>query len=130
MVRVALAAMLLSGCAASTMVGASTVTAAALGTSAMQRRSGGCYATCANGTTCNPNTGLCERMPCDGACGRDEHCEVTALESKCAPGPPSDVASRAPGTGKTIPVLEPPPPVEGGPPRVIPAAEQHPPDGK
>ena len=118
MIRALLAAMLLSGCAASTVVGASTVTAAALGTSAMQRRAGGCYANCVNGTTCNPNTGLCERMPCDGACGRDEHCEVSALASKCEPGPPSDIASQAPGAGKTIPFIPPPPPVEGGPPQI------------
>ena len=124
MARLALAWMLLSGCAASTAVGASTVTAAALATSGMQRHAGGCYATCTGGTTCNTNTGLCERMPCDGLCSRDEHCEVTAVESKCYPGPPSDVASKAPGTGKTIPFAPPPSGASGGPPEVVPAAEK------
>ncbi|MFN2545866.1 MAG: hypothetical protein ABR567_00385 [Myxococcales bacterium] len=55
---------------------------------------------------------------------------MTAIESKCAPGPASDVVSTAPGRGKTLPILPPPAPVEGGPPRVIPAAEQHPPNDK
>src|SRR5436305_1442373 len=130
MLRAALAATLLSGCTATTMAGASSVTAVAIGSSALQRRSGGCYAVCANGTSCNPRTGLCERMPCDGLCGADQHCEVTAIETKCAPGASSDVVATAPGKGKTLPVLPPPPPVEGGPPRVIPAAEQHPPNDK
>ena len=122
---IALFAVLLSGCAAGTAVGASTVTAVALGTSALQRKAGGCYAVCANGTQCNPNTGLCERMPCDGLCSADQHCEVTAIESKCAPGPPSDVVSTAPGgRGKTLPILPPPAPVEGGPPPIVPAAEK------
>ena len=130
MLRIVLA-LLLSGCAASTLVGASTMTAAAIGSSAMQRKSGGCYAVCTSGTTCNPRTGLCERMPCDGLCTADEHCEVTAIESKCVPGsPPSDVASRAPGTQRTLPVLPAPSPVEGGPPQVVPAAEKHPPTDK
>ena len=130
MLRLALGSMLLAGCAASTLVGASTVTAAAMGTSALQRKAGGCYAVCASGTTCNPRSGLCERMPCDGLCSADQHCEVTAIESKCAPGPPSDVVSTAPGRGKTLPVLPAPPPVEGGPPQIVPAAEQHPPNDK
>jgi len=124
MLRSVLAAVLLSGCAASNLAGATTVTAAALGTSALQRKAGGCYAVCANGTTCNPNTGLCERMPCDGLCSAEQHCEVTAIESKCAPGPPSDVVSTAPGKSKTLPILPPPAPLEGGPPQIVPAAEQ------
>ena len=125
MVRLALIAVVLCGCAgASTAVGASTVTAAALGTSALQRKAGGCYAICTGGTQCNPNTGLCERMPCDGLCGADQHCEVSPVESKCAPGAGSDVVTTAPGKQKTLPVLPPPPPVEGGPPQVVPAAQQ------
>jgi hypothetical protein len=124
MLRPALVAMLLSGCTASTVAGASTVTAAAIGTSALQRKAGGCYAVCAHGTQCNPNTGLCERMPCDGLCGADQHCEISPVESKCAPGAGSDVVTTAPGKQKTLPILPPPAPVEGGPPQVVPAAEQ------
>jgi hypothetical protein len=127
MLRGALIALFLSGCAASTLAGASTVTAAAVGTSALQRSAGGCYAMCTNGTACNARTGLCENLPCLGRCGPDEHCETTPTEDRCMPGSPSDVATRAPGTGTTLPVLPPPPPVSGGPPEIIPAAEKNPP---
>lgn len=124
MIRVALAAVVLAGCAASNLAGATSVTAAALASSAVQRKAGGCYAVCTSGTTCNPNTGLCERMPCDGLCTADQHCEVTAIETKCAPGASADVVSTAPGKQKTLPVMPSPAPIEGGPPQVVPAAEQ------
>lgn len=131
MARLILIAALLSGCSASMLAGAGTVTAAAVGASALQRSAGGCYATCTNGTTCNPRTGLCERAPCDGLCRSNEHCESTATQSVCMPGPPGDVAAKAPGSQKTIPVQSPPSPnergVTGGPPRIVPAAEQNPP---
>jgi hypothetical protein len=130
MLRFALLALLLPACVASTLVGASTTTALALGTSAAQRHAGGCYAVCSGGTSCNPRSGLCERMPCDGQCAAGQHCESTATQSFCAPGPPSDVLSSAPGTQKTVPWLPPPPPVPSGPPQIVPAAEQHPPTDK
>ena len=98
MLRVALIGVLICGCAAPVAVGASTMTAAALGASAMQRKAGGCYAMCVQGTVCNPNSGLCERMPCDGACRSDQHCETTFNKSECVAGAPSDAVSKAPGT--------------------------------
>jgi hypothetical protein len=134
MVRIALIALLLPGCATSMLAGATTVTAAAVGASALQRSAGGCYATCTNGTSCNPRTGMCERAPCDGLCRSDEHCESTATQSVCLPGPPSDIAAKAPGTQKAIPVLPQPSAnergVTGGPPEIVPAAEQNPPSHK
>lgn len=129
MLRIALTATLLTACAAATVVGATTVTTAALGTSALQRKSGGCYAVCTGGTLCNPLNGLCERMPCDGRCGADEHCESTMTETRCAPGAPGDIASKAPGTGRSIPLLPPPTPDSNGPPQMVPAAEKNPPSG-
>jgi len=115
-------------------VGASTMTAAAIGAAALQRSAGGCIATCVGGTICNPRSGLCEKAPCDGSCRPDQHCETSATESWCAPGPPGDVAAKSPGTQKTLPVLQPPPPersgITGGPPQVVPAAEQNPPSSK
>jgi hypothetical protein len=129
MVRIVVVGLLLPACA-SVLAGATTVTAAGLGTSALQRKAGGCYAICTADTTCNPHTGLCEKLPCGGLCGPDEHCEFSVAESKCAPGAPSDVASKAPGTQKTIPVLPPPPAISGGPPQVVPAAEQNPPSSR
>jgi hypothetical protein len=130
MVRLALIAVLLPACAASMLAGASTVTAAAAGASALQRNAGGCIATCTGETICNPHTGLCERAPCAGLCRADEHCATSATESRCEAGPPGDVAATAPGSQTLIPVLPPPPPVSGGPPQVIPAAEQNPPSHK
>ena len=130
MLRIGLIAVVLSGCAASTLVGASTVTAAALGTSALERKAGGCYAMCTGSTMCNPRTGLCEEKPCGGLCSADQHCEVSATKSWCAPGPPGDVAAKAPGSETKIPVLLPPPGVSGGPPQIVPAAEQNPPSHK
>ncbi len=132
MVRVALIAILLSGCSAapSMVVGATTVTAAAVGAAALQRSSGGCYAICTAGTSCNPRTGLCETMPCEGKCAANEHCETSPTQSWCAPGPASDVVTKAKGSDKVLPVLPAPPPVSGGPPQITPAAEQNPPSHK
>ena len=127
MVRVLLAACLLSGCSAGTAVGASTVTAMALGASALNRSAGGCYAVCTNGTVCNRATGWCERMPCDGRCAPDEHCETSYNASYCAPGAAADIASKSPASsgGTKVPVMQqPPPPASGGPPQPVPAAEQ------
>jgi len=130
MARLLLLASVLCGCAASTLAGATTVTGAALATSAIQRKAGGCYSICTADTTCNPNTGLCEKMPCGGRCGPDEHCESSFAESRCTPGAASDVATKAPGTQKSLPVPPPPPSISGGPPQVVPAAEQNPPSSK
>ncbi len=124
---VAAAALLLAGCG-STLAGASVTTGAALAASAASRASGGCYALCTNGTSCNPRTGMCEVLPCRGLCAADEHCESTYAESKCLPGAPSDVSATAAGTGTPkIPVLVPTAPAAPGSPTVVPAAEQNPP---
>jgi hypothetical protein len=129
-----IALLLLAGCAPSMAVGASTMTAAAIGAAALQRSAGGCIATCTGDTVCNPRTGLCETAPCGGSCKANEHCETSATESWCAPGPPGDIAAKAPGSQKTLPVLPTPPPdhsgITGGPPQVVPAAEQNPPSSK
>ena len=126
MLRVALLALVLPACAAGVVAGAAVTTGAAAGLSVVQRKAGGCYAVCTGGTTCNPRTGLCERMPCDGLCGRDQHCVASYSESICVAGAPSDVVSNAPGSQKTIPVLQ-PVPMPSGPPQIVPAAEQNPP---
>jgi len=130
MVRAALIALLVSGCAAGVMAGAAMETTAAVSASGMQRKAGGCYANCTGGAVCNPRSGLCEKAPCDGTCGAGEHCESSFSKSWCAPGAASDVVSQAPGTEKTLPVLPPPPPIPSGPPQVVPAAEQYVPPGK
>src|SRR3954462_13124058 len=61
----------LGGChtgSASTLAGATTMTALALGSAAAERAAGGCIAMCTTGTQCNPKTGLCEVMPCRNQC--------------------------------------------------------------
>ena len=65
-----------------------------------QRATGGCVASCTNGTTCNPRTGFCEALPCRGLCGSEEHCENSFAESKCVPGVAAGVATKyLPGAG-------------------------------
>lgn len=129
MARLALLAILLPACAAGTLAGAAVSTGAAVAFSAAQRHAGGCYAICTGGTACNPRNGLCERLPCDGQCGPDQHCVASFSESSCVAGAPSDIVSNAQGSQKIIPVLQ-PVPIPTGPPEIVPAAEQNPPSHK
>src|SRR4051812_48407032 len=118
---------------ASTLVGASTMTALALGTSAAERAAGGCYAMCTNGTACNPRTGLCELQPCRNQCSVSEHCETSFTGDKCMPGAPTGVESVAKSSSKqNMPVGTPTalPSINGGEPTIVPAAEQVPPNSK
>ncbi len=124
MLRAGLLAVLVYGCAASTLVGAAVTTGTAASLSAAQRKLGGCYATCTGGTICNPKSGLCEKPP-----PLEHRCGDGSFDGKCAPGEPSDVTSAAPGTQKTIQVLQ-PVPMPSGPPQIVPAAEQNPPSHK
>lgn len=123
-----------SGChtgGASTFVGATSMTALALGTAVAERAAGGCIAMCTNGTVCNPNNGLCEVAPCRNLCSPSEHCEQTFTGDKCMRGAPTGVESLAkgstPNVPSVVPVSTPPNP---GEPTVVPAAEQSPPSGK
>jgi hypothetical protein len=43
----------------------------------------GCYGQCLSGTRCNTETGLCERMPCGGACPGDWVCDATGPAERC-----------------------------------------------
>jgi len=118
---------------ASTLAGASTMTALALGASAAERSAGGCYAMCTNGTACNPRTGLCEVQPCRNQCTAAEHCETTFTGDRCMPGAPTGVESIAKASSKqNIPVSTTTalPSINGGEPTVVPAAEQVPPNSK
>lgn len=49
----------------------------------INRAQGGCYAGCPAGTTCNTKTGLCDELPCRGACGWNEVCLGSGLAAKC-----------------------------------------------
>jgi hypothetical protein len=120
---------------ANTIAGAATMTALAAGTSVANRAAGGCIALCTNGTVCNNKTGLCERMPCRGECGADQHCEENFVGYKCMPGGTgagqADIVSQANGRKANIPVSDTAnQPVGSGPPIVQPAAEANPPNDK
>src|SRR5438270_14087560 len=114
-----LSVMLLAGCSASTAVGASTITSAALAASAANRAAGGCWAVCTNGTSCNPRTGLCDVLPCRGRCAADEHCEEDFAESKCLPGATGDVTAQSKGQTNKLPVFPNGLPPLSGPPTVV-----------
>jgi hypothetical protein len=58
-------------------------TASALGASAVSRSKGGCYASCPTGTTCDKATGLCEQLPCRGACAPYQECLQEGLVHRC-----------------------------------------------
>jgi hypothetical protein len=122
---------LLAACitgSANTIAGAATMTALATGSAVAARAAGGCIATCANGTTCNPRTGSCEVLPCRGLCASDQHCENSFAESKCIPGAAEGVVTKAHGSRTTVIA-----PITGAPsqsssaPSIVPAAEQQPP---
>jgi hypothetical protein len=53
--------------------------------SAISRASGGCYAACPVGTTCNEQSGLCETLPCRGICEDDQVCDESGPIAKCVP---------------------------------------------
>ena len=55
----------------------------------ISRANGGCYAACSNGTTCDPESGLCVPLPCRGACYADEHCD--AVTNTCVKGADVDL---------------------------------------
>jgi hypothetical protein len=109
------------------------MTALAMGSAVAERAAGGCIAMCTSGTACNPQTGLCEVLPCRNQCLATEHCEQTFTGDKCMPGAPTGIESVANANANkpNIPVGVPTSntPTTGGP-TVVPAAEQQPPNGK
>ena len=126
--RVAFCALLLVACktgSPNTLAGAAATTALALGASAANRSAGGCYAICTAGTACNTNTGLCERLACDGRCAAGETCEETFAGSKCVPGG-TGVTTKADANGLALPVapIFQVPDANHGSPTIVPAAEQ------
>lgn len=72
-----------AGPAASAAGNAALNTAIAAGAAGISRAQGGCYANCPPGTRCIEDTGLCERIPCGGACGPSERCELSGLLERC-----------------------------------------------
>ena len=78
------ALLVLSGCAGGgAILNAAVNTGVALGTSAISRSQGGCYAACPVGTTCNETTGYCDPLPCRGECAPFEQCIEDKLVYRC-----------------------------------------------
>jgi hypothetical protein len=81
----------LCGCAAAGGAGAMTAvnaalnTGLALGAAGVSRATGGCYASCPDGTTCDTATGLCDPLPCRGRCAANEVCDQTGPLERCVP---------------------------------------------
>lgn len=72
------------GCSAA---GANAVvsTAIGVGVAGARRANGECYTACTPGNTCNPQSGMCEPIPCRGECQLNESCEQTPTGDKCVP---------------------------------------------
>lgn len=58
-------------------------TTLAVAASGVSHSQGGCYASCPNGTKCDPTTGYCVSLPCRGQCKAHEQCVENGLQSKC-----------------------------------------------
>jgi hypothetical protein len=55
----------------------------AVASAGVSRSSGGCYAACPVGTTCDAATGYCVTLPCRGRCKAHEQCVENGLEGQC-----------------------------------------------
>src|SRR5438045_2402106 len=71
--------------------------------SAVSRANGQCYAVCTTGTACNQVTGLCDPLPCRGACAGGERCDVQT--NKCLAMPAPALAAEANKPVRRRPVL-------------------------
>lgn len=78
---------LLSGCVAApgALVNAGLGLATGAVGAGVSRAQGDCYANCQPGTSCNRETGMCDALPCAGACAPEETCEVTHISERCVP---------------------------------------------
>lgn len=65
--------------------GAALNTAVAVGVGAARVSRGRCFSECVRGTRCNPRSGLCESVPCEGACTTNEICDESKLVPRCVP---------------------------------------------
>lgn len=69
--------------------GAAATLAAAAGATVAQREVYDiCYASCPTGSACDPETGLCVRLPCGGKCPADRRCKIVEGRETCVLGEP------------------------------------------
>lgn len=115
----AFAPLLLAVAACNTSGGSSSIASAAIATavaataSGVSRASGGCYAACPTGTTCNTATGFCDPLPCRGLCGPNEWCEKIGSSERCVRARPAELeilrpASSADPRASDLPFAAPP----------------------
>lgn len=92
--------------------GAAATLAAAAGATVAQRDAYDiCYASCPTGTACDPETGLCVRLPCGGKCPADRRCKIVEGKETCVLGEPdrgvvplgSEPGATEPGAGDPAP---------------------------
>ncbi len=76
----------LAACSAGGAAGPAAANAAiGVAAAAVSRSQGGCYSACPVGTACNPKTGMCDELPCRGACQPSERCDTNRLIPACVP---------------------------------------------
>lgn len=98
---------LLPGCSAA---GANAVigTAVAATAAGVRRANGECYTPCTPGNVCNPQSGMCDPIPCRGECRPGEQCEQNALGDTCVPATVSTALEVRTDTTPTAPVTSTP----------------------
>lgn len=74
-----------TGCATAAVGDAVVNTAIGVGAAAVRRAHGECYTPCTPGTACNPETGMCDTLPCRGTCAFNEKCLSTYKGDSCVP---------------------------------------------
>ncbi len=103
-----------------TVPAAALNTAIGLGSSAHSRSSGGCYAVCTDGRTCNPANGLCEVAPSAAVPGSSGCVGPLCLPAvtdvaRTPPAKPGMGVGISPATGSAPPTLPPTRPGADGP---------------
>lgn len=83
----ALLAFVLTSCASGSGAVGSAVatTAVATAVGGANVANGQCFTVCPRGTTCNPQTKLCDTLPCHGDCPDGYRCDESSLIPKCVP---------------------------------------------
>jgi len=86
------------GCRSSSTNAGDMVAAVVLAatSSAISRAQGDCFALCTAGTFCNRDSGLCEPLPCRGACEADQICVRKGRQEVCEHLKPVDMTVERP----------------------------------
>ena len=90
--------LVLVGCEAGSAVTAAVLnTAVGVAVAGARVADGECPTPCTPGTTCNRESQLCERIPCNGDCDEGQYCDESGVGSRCVYlGDPGLVIEREP----------------------------------